>query len=352
MSYSHTLIYHYSGTGNSFRVAKWIEEAADESGTACALQSINNPYPEVPAGSQTLAAVIFPTHGLTAPWPVIRFAMRLPRQQGTHTLVVATRGGTKFGSLIVPGLEGTAAWLVALILRLKGFRIRGVKGISMPANWTAVMPGYGEENSRRIIASEQPAAMAFIHKVLSGQRQLRGWFPLLLGIIFAPVSLGYLFLGRFFLSKTLYASNRCNGCGQCVKRCPSSAIRMISGKQQERPYWTFSCHSCMRCMNLCPQNAIEVNYALVSAMIWLSTLPVGVLLLGWLEKLISRSPLAASVQAQVLLQTVFLFGFLWGLYALFHLLLGLRWFNRLITMLTPTHYYKRYHEPDTDLKKI
>ena len=195
MLYNHIFTYYYSGTGNSYRVARWIEQAASEGGTACTLQSINSPYSELPASSETLAAFVFPTHGLTAPWPVIRFAMRLPRQQGTHAIVVATSGGTKFGSLIVPGLEGTAAWLIAFILRVKGFRIRGVKGISMPANWTAVMPGYGEENSRRIIASEQPAAMTFIHNVLSGQRQLRGWIPLLLGkpLIFLPqVSLGYL----------------------------------------------------------------------------------------------------------------------------------------------------------------
>ena len=352
MSYSHTLIYHYSGTGNSFRVAKWIEKAASESGAACTLQSINNPYPQLPAGSQTLAAVVFPTHGLTAPWPVIRFAMCLPRQQGTHAMVAATRGGTKFGPLIVPGFEGTAAWLVALILRLKGFRIRGVKGVSMPANWTAVMPGYAEENARRIIAGEQPAATAFIHNVLSGQRHLQGWFPLLLGIIFLPVSLGYLFLGRFFLAKTLYASDRCNGCGLCAKHCPSNAIRMVSGKKHERPFWTFSCHSCMRCINLCPQKAIEANYTFIAGMIWLSTLPMGALLLHWLKRFIARAALADSAPVQVLLQTAVLFGILWSLYALFHFLLGMRWFNRLITMLTPTHYYSRYHEPDTDLKNM
>jgi NAD-dependent dihydropyrimidine dehydrogenase PreA subunit len=214
------------------------------------------------------------------------------------------------------------------------------------------MPGYGEENSRQIISRSQTGAMAFIQKVLSGQRQLQGWIPLLAGLILLPVSFGYLFAGRFFLAKTLYASDRCNGCGLCAKHCPSQAIRMFKGKQHDRPYWTFSCHSCMRCMNLCPQNAIETNIALVSGMIWLSTLPVDALLLHWLGQLIAHSSLAASAPVQVLMKTAVLFGILWTLYALFYLLLGMRWFNRVITTLTPTHYYNRYHEPDSDLKKI
>ena len=289
-------------------------------------------------------------HGFTTPWPVVRFALRLPRQQGTHALVITTRGGTKFGSLIVEGMEGTASWLIALILRLKGFRIRGVKGISMPVNWTAVMPGYSEQNSRKIIARAQPKAMAFIDNVLSGQRRLHGWFPLLLGIILLPLSFGYLFFGRFFLAKTLYASDRCNGCGLCAKHCPSQAIDMKNG----RPYWTFSCHSCMRCMNLCPQNAIEGNYVLIAAMIWLSTLPIDALLMHWLGQLVARSPQAVSAPVQSLLLTAILFGILWALYALFHILLSMPWFNRLITALSPHphHYYKRYREPDSNLKTM
>jgi Pyruvate/2-oxoacid:ferredoxin oxidoreductase delta subunit len=355
MLYNHILTYHYSGTGNSYRVAKWINEAAGESDAACTLLPISSPYPaedNIPSGNATLTGLVFPVHGFTAPWPVIRFTMRLPRQQGTHALVIATRGGTKFGSLIVPGLEGTAAWLVALILRLKGFRIRGVKGVDMPANWTAVMPGYDEENSRQIINRSQPGAMAFIRKVLSGQRLLQGWIPLLAGLVLLPVSFGYLFAGRFFLAKLLYASSRCNGCGLCAKHCPSQAIRMTNGNHTNRPFWTFSCHSCMRCMNLCPQNAIETNIILVAAMIWLFTLPLDALLLHGLGKLTASPTLVSSPMTHFLLQTGYVLGGLWALYALFHVLLGIRWFNRLITTITPTHYFKRYHEPDTDLKNV
>ncbi len=295
MLYNHILTYHYSGTGNSYRVAKWIEEAADESGAACTLQSINSPDPEVPAGSQTLTAVVFPTHGFTAPWPVIRFAMRLPHHQGTHALVIATRGGTKFGSLMVPGMEGTAAWLTALILRLKGFRIRGVKGVDMPANWTALMPGYGEEEfTADHLPFTDPVQWPSFKKCSQVSGSYRVGFRCWQVWYCCPFLFGYLFAGRFFLAKTLYASNSCNGCGLCAKHCPSQAIRMTSGKTTRiARYWVFSCHSCMRCMNLCPQNAIETNVLLVAAMIWLFTLSMDALLLRWLGKF-TASPMLAS----------------------------------------------------------
>jgi ferredoxin len=352
MIYKFAKILYYSGTGNSYRAARWIEQAALESGASATLQSIYSPYPNDKDGGQTLAAFVCPTHGFIAPWPMVRFAMRLPRQQGTHALVIATRGGTKFGSLYVPGFDGTAAWLISLILRLKGFRIRGIKGIDMPATWTSVIPNYGEENARKIIAHTRPKAMDFINRVLTGKQCLQGWFSLLLGIVFFPISLAYLFFGRFFLAKTLYASTHCNGCGLCAKHCPSQAIRMVDGKQHKRPYWTFSCHSCMRCMNLCPQQAIEGNYFLVVGMIWLSTLPLDALLMHWLGQFIGHSPLATPTLVQLLLYTAILLGILWVLYALFHLLLSMPWFNLLVTKLSPTHYYKRYNEPDTDLKNV
>jgi hypothetical protein len=39
-------------------------------------------------------------------------------------------------------------------------------------------------------------------------------------------------------------------------------------------------------------------------------------------------------------------------YPLFHLALRIGWVNRLFTLTTPTHYYRRYHEPETALKDL
>ena len=354
MKYDHVLINYYSGTGNSYRVACWLDQAARDSSAATTLNDISHPprnSAEDDPDGKTLEAFFFPAHGFTAPWPVIRFALRLPRRPGRHALVCATRGGSFLGSKLIPGMEGTAAWLVACILRLKGYRIYGIKGINMPTNWTAIHSGYDEQTSQRIIARSQPTALDFFQGVLGGQQRLQGWLPLSIGLLLLPLSLGYLLLGRFFLSKLLYASHHCIGCGLCAKHCPSQAIRM-TGKAQDRPFWTFSCHSCMRCMNLCPVQAIEANYVLIALLVWLGTLPYGALLLGWLGRLVGMTTLASSMTARLVVQIAGLLWITWALYALFHLLLGIPWFNRLITTLSLTHYYKRYKEPDTNLNNL
>ena len=354
MKYDHIVTAYYSGTGNSYRVARWLEKTAQESGATSTLDAIDarqTRTAEAPPDDQTLAAFFFPTHGFTAPWPVIRFILSLPRQSGRHALVCATRGGSFMGSKLIPGMEGTAAWLVACILRLKGYRIRGVKGINMPTNWTAIHSGYDEQTSQRIIARSQSTALDFFEGVLGGQRRLQGWLPLTLGLLLLPMSLGYLLLGRFFLSKLLYASHRCIGCGLCAKHCPSQAIRM-TGKAQDRPFWTFTCHSCMRCMNLCPVQAIEANYVLIALLVWLGTLSYAALLLGWLSQQVGMVTLASSITARLVVQIAGLLWITWALYALFHLLLGIPWFNRLVTKLSLTNYYKRYKEPDTNLNNL
>ena len=48
-------------------------------------------------------------------------------------------------------------------------------------------------------------------------------------------------------------SDACNGCGQCVKRCPLNNIALQDGK----PVWGGRCTHCMACICYCPTEAIE-----------------------------------------------------------------------------------------------
>jgi len=48
------------------------------------------------------------------------------------------------------------------------------------------------------------------------------------------------------------STNRCNGIGDCIKVCPTEAIRLINGK-------AFSCITCGKCYEVCPNNAIFKN---------------------------------------------------------------------------------------------
>ena len=80
--------------------------------------------------------------------------------------------------------------------------------------------------------------------------------------------------GEYFLS---IDTDKCNGCGDCVKACPALAIEMkdvmvdIDGKnaaavrEEHRKKLRYSCSSCFDgkkifCMLACRQNAIILTY--------------------------------------------------------------------------------------------
>jgi NAD-dependent dihydropyrimidine dehydrogenase PreA subunit len=178
----------------------------------------------------------------------------------------------------------------------------------------------------------------------------RGWVSLLFGLLLAPVSIGYLLIGRPLLGKLFLADERCTSCGICAKTCPFGAIRMM-GRPKSRPYWTWRCESCMRCMNVCPENAVQawqpglVGIALLASAVGV---PVGILLA---LSGILRIGMAGALVGQVLSWTALLV--VWAAcYALLWWLAGYAPVAWLIGHTTFTRLYRRYHEPGTDLRRV
>ncbi|HEX3030747.1 MAG TPA: EFR1 family ferrodoxin [Bacillota bacterium] len=349
MTYRHTFLYFLSGTGNSYRVASWLAEAARDHGCGVSLHSIDRGLTAKPGvrGADTLLGLVQPTHGFTAPWPMVSFALRLPRGAGTHAIILPTRAGTKVGPLFLPGMQGTAGYLLALILLLKGYNIRGVLGIDMPSNWTALHWGIKEQNARAIIGRAKEKSGKFIQRILAGQRYFRGLVELIIGLGILPVSVGYLLYGRMMFAKLLFATDKCNGCGSCATNCPAGAIKM----HRRKPYWTYKCESCMRCMNFCPAKAIEASHPLALVMSWVTGIPVAQYILNRAGQALPILHLKNPV-AEFLLQYSYFLLAIWGVYGLFTLANRVPIISKLFRLLTPTNYFRRYHEPDTKVHDL
>lgn len=352
MPYQTVTAYFLSGTGNAYRVATWWGEAAAGRKVPARIAPIAlaKPADDVGAGAEHLLVLVVPAHGFTAPWTMIRFVLGLPRGKGTHASVMVTRAGTKFGPIFAPGMEGTAGWLLALILFCKGYSVRGVRGVDMPFNWMFACWGLREDNARAIINRNRPRAMKSMERILDGKRSLGGFFPLLIGLVLAEVSLIYLISARFALAKVFFASNRCNGCGECARNCPVQAISM-EGTVRPRPYWTFRCESCMRCMGYCPQHAIEASQPLM-ALMYVAAIPCGAILLAWLTVQLPALDAFGSRPAVLVLAIPYAFLVYWLTHRIVSLLTRVRLFNTLFTFTTLTHWYRRYHEPDTTVCEL
>ena len=200
-----TTAIHFSGTGNSYRAARWFADRATGPVDVIPMSEID-PATFVPPGPGGIVALFFPVHFFTAPAAVILFALSLPPGRGGGTVVVATRGALRRRGRILSGWEGTAAWLIALILRLKGYPLRGVTGIDMPSNFTLIHPPCDAETAAAILDRGRTQLEAFARPIVDGRSKRTGLLRGALGLFAAPVSIFFLLFGRYWLAKTFFAS--------------------------------------------------------------------------------------------------------------------------------------------------
>ncbi len=324
-----------SGTGNSLRLARWMAQE----GECREIPSEIHLYPPEHLERESILGVLGPTHGFTAPWALIRTVTRLPKGEGRAAYVLCSRAGIHLGVWHPPGIAGSAFLILALLLWLRGYRVRGGMSVNMPSNWMSLHPALSPKSFQAVHEHAHPRVIAFAKQILGGRRYW--WSRNLLyegslGLLLSPISLGYLLMGRFFLARLFFYNSRCNACGLCARSCPVGALKMRALGTQKRPFWTLSCESCMRCMAYCPPKAIEVGHSwgLLLNLLWL--LP-----LGWLW---SDSLSLGSLLWFFLCLVLF--------YPLFHRALMIPWINTLFSYTTLTRWYRRAHDPEVRLRDL
>ena len=117
-------IYVYSGTGNTYKAARCIGEAAKSMGT------------EYHPSPNRLLGLMAPTIGAIQPISYFRFILRLPKGKGQKVFLAATGAWTRVGTLFIPGYVGFGLYLAALFLMIKGYEVVGITGFGMSQNWS------------------------------------------------------------------------------------------------------------------------------------------------------------------------------------------------------------------------
>jgi hypothetical protein len=216
MGYRRATVYFASGTGNSYRVAAWLDEACIIKNVESELIPVDaaRPKEEIEASRDQLVALAFPTHGFLPPWSVIKFLLKMPFKRGAHFFCIPTRGSFRIGrKAIIPGAAGLASFLPALLLLIKGFCARGALSLDMPVNITSIHPPLTERGARIVIGQAKRLADGCYQRVLSGGWLWLTWnnfyelcwaVPLML--FFPLFPLLYLLLGRFFMGRLHFAA--------------------------------------------------------------------------------------------------------------------------------------------------
>jgi len=337
-------IYHFSGTGNCLTATGWIGAKASAYGSKVSLIPIDNGHkPLVASELLTLTGFCYPAHGFSLSWYMLKFIARFPRaRKGRgNVFLLNTRAGMKLYKLFTPGLSGLAFILPLLILRFKGYRVKGILPLDMPSNWISIHPGLRKKVSDSITDWCEGIVSRFADKLLAGRTAIQPifWVMLPVDILVSPVSICYFVVGRYFLAKTFFASAKCNDCRLCEEKCPVGAIRIVNN----RPYWRFRCESCMRCMNICPQKTINTAHLLAFGLIWgVSLLPFFPNILQWIANLLPMAYTTIPGLFDLTVWTIVCLPFFWGLYHVFHQITRVKPINRLFTYTSLTFYWRRY----------
>jgi len=142
--YDSSSIYILSGTGNTFRIACWIEDIFTKGGIDTSLEMIENAdlKKSFPSSGRHLTGFLFPTHGFMPPWSMIKFLFKLPRVKNAPAFAAASRGALKIGKIKIPGAAGFATFFAAFLLAFKGYDVKGFFSLDMISNFINFHSGF------------------------------------------------------------------------------------------------------------------------------------------------------------------------------------------------------------------
>ncbi len=358
---SRSSVYFASGTGNSYLVASWFRDACEARGIPAALIPITraDPVRDIVPSAGELVALAFPTHGGLPPWSVIKFLLRMPRRKGTRFLCLPTRGSFYVGPVLIPGAAALASFIPSFLLFFKGFRPVGAASFDMPVNMTSVHPTVTSRHAARITARAKRKFDRHSEKLFrSGSLWLTRnnlyeavWSSVI--IYFIPLfPLLYLVVGRFFMGKIMFATERCTGCGTCAASCPTRAL-VMKGEKRPRPYWRYNCEHCLRCLNYCPHRAVGASLPWAAFLWWLGvTAAAGAAVFARLATLVPGLESVRGYWTVELVNSVVYYPVFIAAYFLFFYLTRWKPVNALLSRTCPSFFLGQYRAPETSLKDL
>jgi ferredoxin len=238
-----TIIYYFTGTGNSLAVAKKVAAVLGD-GEILPIASL-----QITTGSITPAAervgIISPVYFAGLPVMVAEFAERLDLSRTKYVFSIVTYGGS-----------GAAPALHQLDSILKRRGTHGLDAgfaVKMPGNYILMYESPAGEKREKILASAD-AQITGIAAAISRNEHRKLPSALISGVLHA---IAYpMFTSHVHEDDRKFSVNeKCTSCGTCAAICPAGNIELLEGK----PVWKHHCELCCGCIHLCPAEAIQAG---------------------------------------------------------------------------------------------
>jgi len=243
------MIYYFSGTGNTRRIARCLSESLGET-----LERIDwDTVPVVRGKEKEAIGILFPVYAWGMPRVVDSFLGRMPVCRAGHTpyiYIVMTCGDD----------IGRTDCLLGKKLGARGYSLAAVFSLQM-RNTYVCLPGF-DTDSAEVDFQKEKKSLERIKEVaeIVGRRRgsspsdiTPGAMPWLKTYVLRPLFNAFLMSDRRFHC----VRERCSRCGRCEKACPLGNIEVSHGGM---PRWKGHCTHCLACYHACPAHAIEYGF--------------------------------------------------------------------------------------------
>jgi ferredoxin len=239
-----TVLYYFTGTGNSLMVAK---ELAVKLGTTELIPIARTLNEKAVMPKAQCIGIIFPVYMWGLPLIVAEFVKKLDVVPTTYIFGVATYGGFPAGTFLQ----------MQKLLNKKGLSLSAGFGVTMPRNYIPLYNMMTAESQQKLFAQAQIKITTIAKTVQEQQRTKIPHNGLIIDLLFS--SFLYRMSSPYIhkMDSKFWADAKCDGCGICAKVCPVKNITMENGK----PHWRHYCEQCLACLQWCPKEAIQYGQA-------------------------------------------------------------------------------------------
>ncbi|HJK16095.1 MAG TPA: EFR1 family ferrodoxin [Methanocorpusculum sp.] len=236
-----TILYYFTGTGNSLAVARAIAERLPETELVpIPMLLLKGETVRVP--KDTNIGIVYPLYAMGLPNIVIRFFGILDLSDAGYVFSVVTEGG-KYGS---PTKQ------IAALAKQSGHDLDAAWWIQMPDNYIPLSapPAKTEQKTIREDALRKVAVLVeAVQERRPRHIDLTATGKLLRMVMYKPFMKKIPAFGKKFV-----VSSNCNGCMVCVDVCPVNNIQVLPKGKKE---WLNHCEGCLACLQFCPVEAIS-----------------------------------------------------------------------------------------------
>lgn len=234
-----TVIYYFSGTGNSLKVARDLASKIEDS-IVYSIPVAMEENRELPADK---VGIIFPVYAWGMPMIVKKFIARFKDNDPRYFFSVATCGGSSAGTL----------QQVANFMKSKGIKLSAGFSVQMPTNYIVWGDAISEERQKAMFVQWEKRLEDIAATIAKGESCPVEKDSAFANLFLTGVAYKLSMPNFAKMDRSFRVDEKCNHCGVCFRICPVRNIEMKDGK----PEWKHKCEQCLACIQWCPKEAIQ-----------------------------------------------------------------------------------------------